>query len=151
MRPVPAPGSTPVAGLFPVRGAYRFGDGFGVGRPGHRHQGVDIAAAMGTPVVSPTPGTIRFVDFQASAAGEYVVERLADGRDIFLAHCVRHSTAVRVGQVVAAGQRLCDVGSTGDSSGPHLHFELWPQGWRDVAGTSPVDPLAQLRRWAAGS
>jgi hypothetical protein len=150
--PVTPPAVVPAtgAGIFPVRGPHSFGDGFGVGRPGHLHQGVDIPAAQGTPIVSPTAGTIRFTDFQASAAGEYVVERLADGRDIFLAHCVRHSTVVRPGQVVAAGARLCDVGSTGDSSGPHLHFELWPQGWRDVGGTAPVDPLPQLRRWDAG-
>lgn len=134
-------------GVFPVAGPYTYGDGFGVGRVGHRHQGVDLAAAEGTPIVSPTAGTVRFTDYQASAAGEYVVERLADGRDIFLAHCVRHSTVVSPGQPVAAGQRLCLVGSTGDASGPHLHFELWPQGWRDIGGTAPADPLAQLRAW----
>jgi hypothetical protein len=154
--PVQAPVLPPAAvtntgpGLFPVRGPHSYGDGFGVGRPGHLHQGVDLPAAQGTPVVSPTAGTIRFTDYQASAAGEYVVERLADGRDVFFAHCVRHSTAVRPGQAVAAGTRLCDVGSTGGSSGPHLHIEIWPQGWRDVGGTAPVDPLAQLRRWDAG-
>lgn len=147
----PAPVLTPVTvagGVYPVQGPHSYGDLFAVPRQGYRHQGVDILAAEGTPVVSPTAGTIRYVDYQASAAGEYVVERLADGRDIFLAHCVRHSTAVAAGQAVAAGTLLCRVGRTGDATGPHLHFELWPQGWRDLKGTAPVDPLPQLKAWA---
>ena len=146
----PPPVLTPVTvagGVFPVQGPYSFGDLFAAPRKGYSHQGVDILAAQGVPVVSPTAGTIRYTDYQASAAGEYVVERLADGRDIFLAHCVRHSTAVAPGQTVAAGTLLCRVGQTGDATGPHLHFELWPQGWRDIKGTAPTDPLPQLRAW----
>lgn len=147
--PAPAP-LTPVTiggGAFPVRGAHTYGDGFGAGRTGHTHEGVDVLAAEGTPIVSPTAGTIRFTDYQASAAGEYVVERLADGRDVFYAHCVRGSTAVAPGQAVAAGAAICLVGQTGDATGPHLHFELWPNGWRDVKGAAPVDPLPQLKAW----
>lgn len=143
--PAPAP---PVGhGVFPVQGPHGYGDLFSAPRQGYRHQGVDITAAEGTPVVSPTAGTIRYVDYQASAAGEYIVERLADGRDVFYAHCVRHSTTVAPGQAVAAGTVLCQVGRTGDATGPHLHFELWPAGWRDVKGTAPADPLAQLKAW----
>ncbi len=48
----------------------------------------------------------------------------------------------------ARGQPLCAVGTTGRSSAPHLHFELWPNGWRRGAEDSaPVDPLAQLTAW----
>ncbi|WP_354699389.1 metallo-endopeptidase [Paraconexibacter sp. AEG42_29] len=155
-KPAPAPSgpatpATPrptVGGRFPVAGPFTFTDGFGAARDGYGHQGVDIAAAAGTNVVAPTAATVRYTDYQSSAAGEYIVARLADGRDIFLAHCIRHSTTVAPGQRVAAGAVLCRVGSTGRSSGPHLHFELWPDGWRDIANTAPVDPLPQLRRWA---
>jgi murein DD-endopeptidase MepM/ murein hydrolase activator NlpD len=153
-KPVPvAPAIIPLApptvasGVFPVQGPHAYTDLFDAQRSGYRHQGVDISASQGTPVLSPTAGTIRFTDYQASAAGEYVVERLADGRDVFFAHCVRGSTTVRPGDAVAAGAPVCRVGATGRASGPHLHFELWPAGWRDVAGTSPVDPLAQLKAW----
>jgi len=142
---LPAP--SPASGTFPVRGPFTYGDLFGAQRVGYRHQGVDISAAAGTPIVSPTAGTIRFTDYQASGGGEYIVQRLADGRDLFYAHCVRRSTVVSPGQVVARGARLCDVGQTGDANGPHLHLELWPAGWRDVKGTAPVDPLVQLRAW----
>jgi hypothetical protein len=145
--PVAPPVTTTGAGMFPVRGPYGFGDRFGAQRSGYQHQGVDITAATGTQIVSPAAGTIRFTDYQASAAGEYIVERLADGRDLFLAHCVRHSTTVAPGQAVAPGTPLCRVGQTGDATGPHLHFELWPSGWRDVKGTAPADPMPQLKAW----
>jgi murein DD-endopeptidase MepM/ murein hydrolase activator NlpD len=152
--PTPAPVTpvTPVtpttAGVFPVQGAYTFGGDdarFGAGRKGHIHQGQDVTAASGTPVVSPTAGTVTAVDFQKAGAGFYVVVHSLDGRDFFFCHFQRGSTAVAVGQPVTAGQRLGAVGMTGDATGPHLHFEIWEGGWQ--AGR-PIDPLAQLKLWA---
>ncbi len=150
--PAPAPLTAVVAsgvpGTFPVAGAHTYGDGFGVDRGTHRHEGVDVLAAQGTPIVAPTAGTVRFVDYQAAGAGEYVVLRLASGADLFLAHCVRRSTAVLPGQAVVQRQPLCAVGMTGDATTPHLHIELWPHGWRTGAKDSvPVDPMPQLRAW----
>jgi murein DD-endopeptidase MepM/ murein hydrolase activator NlpD len=52
---------------------------------------------------------------------------------------------VREGQRVSTGQRLGDVGSTGDATGPHLHFEVWVGGW--YTGGHPIDPLPILRGW----
>ena len=49
---------------------------------------------------------------------------------------------------VTAGQRLASVGSTGSSSGPHVHFEIWPDGWYANARSRPIDPLPDLRAWA---
>lgn len=147
---VPAAPVTPsgAPGTFPVAGPHTYGDGFGADRGTHVHQGVDVLAAEGLRIVAPTAGTVRFTDYQASAAGEYVVMHSAAGPDFFFAHCVRGSTAVKPGQAVAEGQLLCAVGSTGDAHGPHLHFELWPNGWRTGAKDSvPADPLAQLRAW----
>ena len=145
----PVTPATPTsAGVFPVQGAFSFGnDGsrFGAGRKGHTHEGHDISAAAGTPVVAPTAGTITAVDFQKGGAGHYVVMRSVDGRDFFLCHFQKGSTIVTVGQAVSAGQQLASVGSTGSSSGPHLHFEIWEGGWRQG---HPVDPLAQLKLWA---
>jgi murein DD-endopeptidase MepM/ murein hydrolase activator NlpD len=91
---------------------------------------------------------VRSTEYQASGAGEYVVLRSAAGPDFFFAHCVRGSTRVTEDQRVAEGQPLCAVGSTGRSSAPHLHFEIWPNGWRTGAKTSvPIDPLPQLKAW----
>ncbi len=147
--PAPDPGITN-DGVFPVAGVHSFGgpDGrFGAGRAGHEHQGQDVLAAEGTPVVAPLAGTIIARDYQASAAGFYLAMDAADGRSFFFAHCQKDTFAVTVGQAVAAGQQLCRVGQTGDASGPHLHFEIWIGGWRRDKASVPVDPLAQLQAW----
>lgn len=150
---LPAPAMSPAGpGVFPVAGPFSFGGPdarFGAGRPGHIHQGQDITAAAGTPVVAPYRGTVASTSYQARGAGEYVVLDAADGRDYFFAHCVRGSTAVAEGAPVAAGAQLCQVGSTGASSGPHLHFEIWNVGWRSAGGYA-IDPLPELRAWAPG-
>lgn len=136
------------AGTFPVAGPHTYGDGYGADRGDHRHEGVDVLGAEGLAVVAPTAGTVRATDYQEAGAGEYVVMRSVTGPDYFFAHCVRGSTRVTESQLVPEGQPLCAVGSTGRSSTPHLHFELWPNGWRTGARDSvPVDPLAQLKAW----
>jgi len=145
--PAPSPGGP---GVFPVGGPFSFGGvdaRFGAGRVGHVHEGQDILAVAGTPVVAPYGGTVSSTSYQASGAGEYVVLDAADGRDYFFAHCIRGSTVVAEGAVVAAGAPLCQVGSTGTATGPHLHFEIWVVGWR-VQGGYPIDPLPELRAWA---
>ncbi|HEY4096165.1 MAG TPA: M23 family metallopeptidase [Baekduia sp.] len=137
-------------GTFPVVGPHTLDMGagrFGTGRTGHTHQGQDILAAEGTPVVAPLAGTIVARDYQASAAGYYLTENAADGRAFFFAHCQQDTFAVTVGQAVAAGQQLCRVGHTGDATGPHLHFEIWIGGWRTSKDSAPIDPLAQLQAW----
>jgi murein DD-endopeptidase MepM/ murein hydrolase activator NlpD len=151
--PVTAP-STPVAGtstgVFPVQGAYSFGGAdarFGAARSGHVHQGQDITCAEGTPIVSPRAGSVYWVSYQAGGAGYYVVVRGDDGRDYVFMHLEAGSTAVVKGQVVSAGQMLGRAGSTGESTGPHLHFEIWPDGWY-AAGSQPIDPLPDLLAWS---
>ena len=153
--PVPpslgGPGLT--SGVFPVRGSYSLGGKdarFGAGRTGHKHEGQDILAASGAPVVAPLAGQILFNDYQAGGAGRYVVLHAANGWEMFFAHCLAGSAPLKPGAVVSAGDQLCLVGATGDATGPHLHFELWPAGWREVKGTRPIDPLPQLQRWATG-
>jgi murein DD-endopeptidase MepM/ murein hydrolase activator NlpD len=149
--PFPAAGPSPGGkGVFPVAGAFDFGGvtgRFGATRTGHIHEGQDILAASGVPVVAPYAGVVSSTRYQAHGAGEYVVLDAIDGRDYFFAHCTRGSTAVAEGAAVGAGQPLCTVGTTGDSEGPHLHFEIWTVGWR-IAGGAPIDPLPELRTWA---
>jgi murein DD-endopeptidase MepM/ murein hydrolase activator NlpD len=147
--PPPAPVVT-VSGIFPVQGAYTFGGAdarFGAGRTGHVHQGQDIIAAEGTPVVTPVAGIVYWRAYQAAGAGYYVVIRGDDGRDYAFMHFQAGSTVVEKGQRVAAGQRIASVGNTGDSQGAHLHFEIWPDGWY-ADGSQPIDPLPQLLAWA---
>jgi len=146
--PAPSPGGP---GVFPIAGAFDFGgEGarFGAGRTGHVHEGQDLMAAAGTPIVAPYAGTVSSTSFQSGGAGEYVVLDATDGRDYFFAHCLRRSTVVAEGAAVSAGQTLCQVGATGTTSGaPHLHFEIWQVGWHAPGGI-PIDPLPELRAWA---
>lgn len=135
---------------FPIAGPFGWGgsdSGFGAKRKGHRHQGQDLTAALGTPVVAPRAGTVEHVGYQARGAGHYVILD-GDGEDLDYAfmHLRRGSITVAQGQQVALGQQLGQVGSTGGSTGPHLHFEIWEGGWRDRGG-KPVDPLPQLQAW----
>ncbi len=151
-----APPPTPVAasadGVFPVVGPFSFGGAdarFGARRAGHAHQGQDVIAAMGTPLVSPVSGSVYWRAVQPSGAGHYLVIRDARGADYVFMHLVAGSELVAKGDAVAAGQALGQVGDTGDAQGAHLHFELWPDGWF-AAGSEPIDPLPALRAWAAG-
>lgn len=150
--PVTVTGPTPVAatasGVFPVQGAYTFGDGFGAKRAGHVHQGVDVLAAEGTPLVSPVTGAVSFRKVQPGGAGHYLIIRDRAGSDYVFMHLVAGSELVDRGDAVTAGQAIGQVGHTGDAKGSHLHFELWPDGWY-APHSSPVDPLPQLEAWAA--
>jgi murein DD-endopeptidase MepM/ murein hydrolase activator NlpD len=155
--PVPAPGPAPPPAppppsgdtAFPVAGAHDYGgpdSRFGAPRGNHTHQGQDVSAAEGTPLVAPRPGTITTVDYQAHGAGYYVVEADADGTHWYaFMHLEAGSTAVTAGEHVTPGQRLGAVGTTGDAQGPHLHFEEWVGPWQD--GGHPVDPLPLLLSW----
>jgi murein DD-endopeptidase MepM/ murein hydrolase activator NlpD len=158
--PPPPPAPVPVApaappavspgGIFPIAGPHNYGgldSRFGARRDGHTHQGQDVAAAAGTPVVAPFAGSIFNTGYQAGGAGYWVVERGADGRDYFFCHCQKSSIGVAPGAAVAAGQQLCRVGSTGTSTGPHLHFEIWLGGWRVGPQSHPIDPLPDLQAW----
>ena len=152
-QPEPPAQTTPIApiagGAFPVAGAHTFAGAegrFGAGRPGRTHEGQDIMATEGTPIVAPLAGTVRFVDNQPSGAGQYLVLAADDGRTFFFAHMVDGSVPVAKDARVAAGQQIGQVGSTGRVSGSHLHFEIWEGGWRDLGGR-PIDPMPQLLAW----
>jgi murein DD-endopeptidase MepM/ murein hydrolase activator NlpD len=153
--PPAAPPAPAVAGngIFPVRGPYDFGGKdarFGAARTGHIHQGQDVAAAEGTPLVAPKTGTIHWRAYQAGGAG-YDLVLDGDGEDfmyVFM-HLRQGSLLVSKGDHVAAGQQIAQVGNTGSSQGPHLHFEVWEGVW--YGGGHPIDPLPILKFWEAAS
>jgi murein DD-endopeptidase MepM/ murein hydrolase activator NlpD len=148
-----APGSAgpgPGEHRFPLAGPFAWGGDdarFGARRQGHRHQGQDLAAALGTPVVAPRGGAIEAVGYQARGAGHYVVlDGEGEDLDYVFMHLRRGSIGVRQGESVAIGRQLGEVGNTGRSFGPHLHFEIWVGGW--FAGGHPIDPLPLLQAWS---
>ena len=138
---------------FPLTGPFNYGgDGsrFGADRGDHSHQGQDLAAAEGTPIVAPRGGVVEHVGYQASAAGHYaVLDGDGEDRSYVFMHMQTGSVAVREGQRVGIGDPVGRVGNTGHSTGPHLHFEIWVGGW--YRGGHPIDPLPYLRRWDAWS
>src|SRR4051812_21801077 len=136
---------------FPVAGPHDFGgpgSRFGAGRVGHIHQGQDVAAAEGTPIVAPVAGTISWRSDQPGGAGLYLVLHAVDGHDYVFMHLRPGTIRVAQGDRVRTGERLAEVGHTGDATGPHLHFEVWVGGWQQG---HPIDPLPLLLRWDAWS
>jgi murein DD-endopeptidase MepM/ murein hydrolase activator NlpD len=125
----------PVDGLVPVSGAFGPRHIAGCGACSTDHQGLDLAAAAGAPIGSAKAGIVT----EAGPAGGYglrVVVAHTDGLETRYAHM--SAIAVSVGQRVVPGERLGSVGSTGVSTGPHLHFEVVLHG-------APTDPGAWLR------
>ena len=99
------------------------------------HTGLDFAAPSGTPVVSVANGKVRSTEY-AGSYGNRVVIALEDGTEVWYCHLT--SFTVTPGDSVSGGQQVGTVGSTGNSTGPHLHLEIRPG-----AGDA-VDPYAAL-------
>jgi murein DD-endopeptidase MepM/ murein hydrolase activator NlpD len=135
--------------VFPIRGKHKIGttetQRFGGPRG---HQGQDIFAACGKPIVAALDGSVMKADYQ-SAAGNYLVIDGSDGRSYVYMHMLEPAV-LEVGDAVGAGDRLGAVGETGRASGCHLHFELWTApGY--YKGGEPIDPYDELREWEADS
>lgn len=106
---------------------------FGV-RGGRPHDGIDISAPKGTPVIAAADGEVLFSDLRGGY-GNLVVLKHDDGLVTVYAHHDRN--LVRVGETVRRGQEIAQVGATGRASGPHLHFEV-------RQGVRAEDPLRFL-------
>ena len=128
---------------FPVRGGHSYGDGLGAGRG---HQGQDITADCGTKLAAARGGKVEARGYQAGGAGNYVV---IDGKKTDVDYSYLHMLApasVSEGERVRTGEKIGEVGSTGRSSGCHLHFEMWSgPGW--YTGGEVIDPTPHLKRW----
>lgn len=102
-----------------------------------RHDGIDIAAPAGTPIKAAAPGRVLFAGNQGTGYGNLVILHHDRGMITVYAHCRR--LLVAEGQQVKRGQTIATVGSTGRSTGPHLHFEIRKR-------TRPRNPLFFLPR-----
>ncbi len=126
--------SGPVSFLRPVAGP--IGDGFGADRGGgRRHDGLDFPVPFGTPVGAAGVGTTIFAGYNNGGYGNLVVVQHRLGYATWYAHL--SSIATAVGARVAGGTRIGLVGSTGYSTGPHLHFEV-------RLYDTPIDPTPLL-------
>jgi murein DD-endopeptidase MepM/ murein hydrolase activator NlpD len=117
--------------IWPVNGPVTSGYGM---RWGRLHEGIDIAAATGTQIWAAASGTVIYAGWLGGYGNLVVVDH---GNGLATAYAHASAILVSVGQSVAQGETVALVGSTGNSSGPHLHFEV------RVNGTA-VDPLLYL-------
>jgi murein DD-endopeptidase MepM/ murein hydrolase activator NlpD len=137
---------------FPILGAHEFSLGagrFGAARSGHTHQGQDVMAACGTPLVAARGGTVQYSEYEANAGNYVVIDGKGTPNDFMYAHLAEPSP-LQAGETVRTGQPVGIVGDTGDATACHLHFEMWgAPGWYE--GGSPFDPLPYLEQWDAYS
>jgi murein DD-endopeptidase MepM/ murein hydrolase activator NlpD len=117
--------------IWPVNGA--FTSPFGM-RWGRLHAGIDVAAATGTPLRAADSGTVQIAGW-TGGYGNYTC--IGHGGGISTCYAHQSSIGVAVGSSVSQGQVIGALGNTGNSTGPHLHFEVRING-------SPVDPMGYL-------
>ncbi|MCA1675666.1 MAG: M23 family metallopeptidase [Actinobacteria bacterium] len=113
----------------------RLTSGFGA-RWGTSHNGIDIANSIGTPIYATTDGVV-VESGPASGFGRWVRVEHSDGTISVYGHI--NESLVSEGQHVAAGEQIATMGNRGQSTGPHLHFEIW------LDGTEKINPLSWLR------
>jgi murein DD-endopeptidase MepM/ murein hydrolase activator NlpD len=117
--------------IWPTSGTLTSGFGW---RWGRMHEGIDVAAPTGTPIAAAASGTVIHAGWMGGYGNLVVIDH---GNGLATAYGHQSSIAVASGTYVSQGQTIGYVGSTGHSTGPHLHFEVRVNG-------SPVDPLGYL-------
>ena len=136
----PAPGAA--EGAFPIVSKFSYGDGMGAGRG---HQGQDLMAKCGKPVVAAQPGRVQLTDYHGAAGNYVVIDGKGQLEDTVYMHLASAAT-VDKRDTVTAGEVIGRVGTTGRSTACHLHFEMWDgAGWYE--GGSPIDPKPFLQLW----
>lgn len=113
-------------------------------RWGRQHCGIDMAHSEGSPVYAAKDGTVSWAGYKDSFGNLVIIDH-GDDMETYYAHCSRLD--VLNGQQVKAGQQIAAVGSTGNSTGPHLHFEVRiggsaqdPAQWLDLSSKDPINP-----------
>ncbi len=119
--------------IWPSVGVITSGYGW---RWGRMHRGIDIAGPIGTPIVAAAAGEVVSAGWSSGGYGNLVEVKHGDGSITLYAH--NNKILVHRGQWVEQGEQIAEMGSTGYSTGPHLHFEVRPDG------QTTVNPIAFL-------
>ncbi|MFM7086124.1 MAG: LysM peptidoglycan-binding domain-containing M23 family metallopeptidase [Cyanobium sp.] len=130
--PFPGPGATSY--VWPAKGVLTSGFGW---RWGRMHKGIDIANSVGTPIQAIQDGRVTFAGWDDGGYGYLVELTHPDGHISLYAHNSR--LLVKEGEEVKQGQQISEMGSTGRSTGPHLHFEI------RTPGRTALNPLNVLQ------
>jgi len=139
--PVPTQADVNAQFLWPVPGRYRISSYFGwrprpIGTGNEHHHGIDIPAPARTPIVAAESGTVILSQWHGGFGNTVIISH-GGGLTTLYAHNTQN--LVRVGDTVTRGQQIALVGTTGHSTGNHLHFEVRQDG-------TPVNPLPFLNR-----
>ena len=126
--------------ITPAKGALSSGYGW---RWGRMHKGIDIAAAVGTPIIASANGQVISSGWNSGGYGYLVEIRHVDGTVTKYGH--NSKLLVSNGQAVTQGQAIALMGSTGHSTGSHCHFEIV------LAGKGTVNPLSLISRPNTGT
>ena len=144
--------AAPDVWLLPVQG-YRFSSAYGW-RWGRMHNGIDLAAPQGTPIVAVHAGTVTMSRYNGGYGYAVVIDH-GDGVETLYAHASQ--LLVHEGQEVSAGERIALVGNTGYSFGAHLHFEVHEYGapqnpvpWLQERGVDVVEQVEAIYGTSTG-
>ena len=118
----------------PLKGAGYISSSYG-SRWGGFHKGMDFAASAGTPIYAAASGKVIYSGYNSGGYGNLIIIEHSNGYQTYYAHCSR--LYANVGEQVSKGDRIAGVGTTGDSTGNHLHFEIRKNG-------TPVNPANYL-------
>lgn len=138
------PGASSRLSVFPVAGEHSYSDDFGDARHQGSHEGTDIMADRGTPLLAvDSASVIRLSRTETSLGGISLWLERADGTQYYYAHMTSITEGLDVGSRVRVGQVVGTVGNTGDAryGAPHLHFEIHPGGG---AATNPYPHLVAV-------
>lgn len=132
-----------------AEGTYTLTSGFGPrespgGIGSSNHRGIDLAAPTGTPIYAAADGVVSASGPVNGYGNWVVIDHVLNGERVstLYGHMTNASIKVRTGDQVTKGQHIAGVASEGNSTGPHLHFEVWPGGRFD--GGQPIDPAPWL-------
>jgi len=144
--PTPAPSSSSMF-IHPTSGSITQGYGSASGSNGYSfHNGIDFGAPVGTPIVAAATGTV----ITASSGGPYgnhvMIAHQLNGKTYTTVYAHMSSLNAHAGQRVSQGQQIGALGSTGNSTGPHLHFEIHVGGYSYSASgpANSVNPMSML-------
>lgn len=120
--------------MHPLNGGGRISSEYG-SRWGSYHRGMDIAASAGTPIYAAASGTVIYSGYNNGGFGNLVMIDHGNGYQTYYAH--NSKNVAQVGQKVSKGQKIAVVGSTGNSTGNHVHFEIRKNG-------TPINPYSYI-------
>ncbi|WP_026672335.1 peptidoglycan DD-metalloendopeptidase family protein [Alkalihalobacterium bogoriense] len=106
------------------------------------HAGMDIANSTGTPIVAAEAGTVIVAEYRRSFGNTVMISHVVNGKSVTTLYAHLNSIHVSSGDSVSRGQQIGTMGATGTATGPHLHFEVHPGGYRGAS--SAVNPANYL-------